>query len=145
MRLCLRGLPTRTWHHHVLLPLNRRLLDYEEPNHFAYLFGAYKYDLQTRTYKEQLWGERGRFFGGECSFVPRPGATAEDDGYLLTLVNDVRQQRTELRVYDAANFGNPGCEPLAKIVCPRRVIPLGTHGLWLTEDQVNSTINVLEK
>ena len=136
-----------------------QLLDYEEPNHAPYLFGAYKYDLRTDTFKDHVWGEeKGRYLGGEAFFVPRvppstdtgvPGRRgkeeaadeegAEDDGFLLVLVNDVRKKRTELRVYDARTFGDGAGNgpPVATVVCPRRIVPLGTHGVWLSQEEVN--------
>ena len=104
------------------------LLDYEEPNHAPILVGAYKFDLATRTCRKQLWGERFCFAGGEPLFVARPGAVREDDGYVLCLINDLQRRRTELRVYDATTFGEPGVpggdSPLATIVCPRGGIEL---------------------
>jgi carotenoid cleavage dioxygenase-like enzyme len=125
-----------------------QLLDYEEPHHYPYLHGCYKYDLQTRTYKDQSWGEKGYFFGGEVTFVPRHkgtstslGGDSEDDGFLVVLVNNVRARRTEFRVYDAKEFGNPGCAPVCTVICPRRAIPLGTHGIFLRADEVDSAIN----
>ncbi len=119
-----------------------QLLDYEEPNHAPFLFGCYKFDLARReTVAELRWGAGCR--GGEAVFVPRRrhggggggrggGAAAaageEDDGYLLVLVHNGPLRRCELRVYDARTF-DP--RPVATIVCPRRVVPLGTHGLWV--------------
>ena len=119
------------------------LLDYEEPNHAPYLYGAYKFDLATGACREQVWGAKGRFQGGEPLFAPRPGSTREDDGWVLCLVNDKVLRRTELRVYDAADFGAPGggAAPVATVVCPRRLVPLGTHGLWLGKDEVDSVVN----
>lgn len=73
-------------------------------------------------------------FGGEGVFVPKPGAKAEDDGWLLTFVYDGPTQRSELAVIDARDFT---AEPLARVQIPARV-PHGFHGLWLTEDQLAS-------
>ena len=136
-------------------------MDYQEPNHAPFLFGCYKFDLAKGTFRTQLWGaEKGRYCAGEPFFVPRrrPGSSgspvdqdeeaqlAEDDGYLVVLVNDVRRQRTELRVYDAGpEFGVEGegsgagatiPAPVATIVCPRRIVPLGTHGIFLAADEI---------
>jgi carotenoid cleavage dioxygenase-like enzyme len=138
------------------------LLGYQEPNHAPYLYGCYKFDLARGTFRTQLWGaEKGRYCAGEPFFVPRQqqavasvsGATgsehqqAEDDGYLVVLVNDMAKQRTELRIYDAgSDFGVDGegsgdtnsiPAPLATVICPRRVVPLGTHGVFLTNEIVS--------
>lgn len=114
------------------------LLDYEEPNHAPQLFGAYKYDLLTHECKRELWG--GKCYGGEPLFAPRLNPCSEDDGYVLVLVNNAEKCRTELRILDAKNFGSESKSALlATIVCPRRVIPMGTHGLWLDETSVETS------
>jgi carotenoid cleavage dioxygenase len=124
--------------------LYAQLIAYEEPNHAPYLYGAYKYDLHTRTYQETHWeegkpGGRATCMGCEAFFVPKRPSNAEDDGYLLVIVNDIAAQRTELRVYDASSFGGAD-RPIAKIICPRRILPLGTHGLWLDEEDIRNSI-----
>lgn len=112
------------------------LLDYQEPNHAPFLYGCYKFDLVTGRFREQLWGKE--CLGGEALFVPRQNARSEDDGYLLVLVNNVPLRRTELRMYDALTLGeDPHCL-VATIACPRRIIPLGTHGLWLSKHEENN-------
>jgi len=49
------------------------------------LFGFIKYDLLTGGSQTHEFGS-GRY--GARSIVPRTGATAEDDGWLLTFVHD---------------------------------------------------------
>ena len=118
------------------------LLDYEEPNHAPQLYGAYKYDLVTRECRKELWGDN--CYGGEPFFAPRTNPRSEDDGYVLVLVNDAEKRRTELRILDALEFGSPnGSALLATIVCPRRVIPMGTHGLWLDKKSVDAAASEL--
>ena len=65
-------------------------------------------------------------FGSEPAFAPREGATAEDDGYVVTIVADAANGRSEALVIDARNFSAP---PLARIELPQRV-PAGFHGTW---------------
>ena len=62
---------------------------------------------------------------GEPIVVPRPGATAEDDAWLLYLRFDAPSQTTDLLVSDAASL-----ETVARLRLPHN-IPLGFHGLWL--------------
>ena len=45
--------------------------------------------------------------GGEPVFVPAAGATAEDDGYLLALVNDQTGAASALVVLDASRLDAP--------------------------------------
>jgi carotenoid cleavage dioxygenase len=65
--------------------------------------------------------------GGECVFVPRPGATSEDDGHLLAFVHDEPEGQSELLVIDARDLRGP---PLARVMLPQRV-PYGLHGAWI--------------
>ena len=85
----------------------------------------YKHDLQTGGREVHDFGE-GRV-AGEFVFVPRAGAGAEDDGWLMGFVIDRARDRTELAILDAARFT---AEPQARIVIPHRVPP-GFHGNWI--------------
>ena len=63
---------------------------------------------------------------GEPVFVPRKGGTAEDDGYLLTMVYDARVDQSHLAVLDARRAGAP---PLGRAWFDHP-IPPGFHGVW---------------
>ncbi len=67
---------------------------------------------------------------GEPYFVPRTGATAEDDGYLISFVYDENRNASELLVLDATDLH---AHPLARVMLPVRV-PYGFHGSWLPDD-----------
>ena len=60
-------------------------------------------------------------------FVPRTPDAAEDDGWYLALVNDQREDTSELVVLDASA---PTEDPVARVHIPAR-IPLGFHGNWI--------------
>ena len=66
---------------------------------------------------------------GECVVVPRAGASgvSDDDAWALMLVHRRDGASTELRVLDAARFGDP---PVARVRLRGRV-PFGLHGEWL--------------
>jgi len=106
-----------------------------QPTQFGYtgeaigeFFGGFrKYDLTTG--KSKAFGFGKDRFGGEGVFVPRPNATAEDDGYLLTLLHDAPSNRGELLIVDAKTFAP---EPLARVKLPVRV-PYGFHGTWIPD------------
>lgn len=57
--------------------------------------------------------------------VPRPGATAEDDAWLLYLRFHAPSETTDLIVADAADL-----QTVARLRLPHN-IPLGFHGLWM--------------
>ena len=65
-------------------------------------------------------------FPSEPVFVPRPGATAEDDGVVVTVVLDVNgaEPASYLVVLDAVSFTE-----IARARAPHR-IPFGLHGAF---------------
>lgn len=87
--------------------------------------GLLKFDLEHQLVQTHSFGA-GRY-GGEGVFVPRPGATSEDDGWLITFVHDEAEGGSEL-VIVAAQAVNE--EPIARILIPQRV-PYGFHGTWI--------------
>lgn len=89
--------------------------------------GLVKYDLRDGSAQVRVFGS-GQF-GGDAEFVPRPGATAEDDGWLILLVHDERQDRSELLVLAADDLT---AQPVARVLMPRRV-PYGVHSAWIPE------------
>lgn len=90
----------------------------------ALTHGYAKYDLETdRHLLLDLYPQ----LPGEPLFVPRPGATAEDDGWLLALTYDPDSTRTFFHIYDAATLTS-----VARLRLPHN-IPLGFHGCWTEE------------
>lgn len=87
--------------------------------------GLIKYDFEGGTSQVQSFG-RNRFVD-EAVFVPRPGGTREDDGWLVTFVHDLPENRSELVVLDARHLGD---EPVARVRLPQR-IPIGFHTTWV--------------
>ncbi|HEY9667994.1 MAG TPA: carotenoid oxygenase family protein, partial [Coleofasciculaceae cyanobacterium] len=100
------------------------------PNPMPLFDGLIKYDLSNGTSQTHEFGE-GRY-GGEAVFAPRPGATTEDDGWLMTFVHDEASGASELVVVDAQDVA---AEPVARVIMPRRV-PYGFHGAWVSEEQL---------
>jgi carotenoid cleavage dioxygenase len=72
---------------------------------------------------------------GEPVFVGREGATAEDDGWLLTFVHDQGAGTTDFVVLDAADLSRG---PVASVALPQRV-PFGFHGNWVSDRAVPPT------
>jgi carotenoid cleavage dioxygenase len=63
---------------------------------------------------------------GEPVFVAADGATAEDDGYLMTFVYDAAADASRFVVLDASTMD---AAPVASVDLPR--IPFGFHGSWV--------------
>ncbi|MBD2515636.1 carotenoid oxygenase family protein [Nostoc sp. FACHB-973] len=87
--------------------------------------GIIKYDFSNGKSQTHEFGE-GRY-GGEAVFAPRPGATVEDDGWLMTFVHDEGSDTSELVVVNAQDIT---AEPVARVIIPQRV-PYGFHGAWV--------------
>lgn len=94
-----------------------------EPGWFLFN-GLLKHDLVSGTHQQVRFGPG--VFGSEAPFVPRTGATAEDDGWVLTYVTDMNRAVSECWIYAAQNFS---AGPVAKVRLPLRV-PSGTHACW---------------
>lgn len=66
-------------------------------------------------------------------FVPAAGATREDDGYLLTVVSDLKQDASQLLVLDAS-----GLDRIATVHLPRRGTG-GIHGSWIPDTDLDTS------
>ena len=62
----------------------------------------------------------------ECVFVPRSAVAAEGDGYLIGVVNNYGDRKTDLVVVDASALEKGA---IATVKLPFRLRP-GTHGVW---------------
>ncbi|MFJ7158867.1 carotenoid oxygenase family protein [Streptomyces sp. NPDC101118] len=91
----------------------------------AGLSGYHTVKLDSRTGGQTLLAHGEGRMPGEAVFVPAEGGSAEDDGYLLTIVSDVRADASELLVLDAGDLST-----VAAVELPRRV-PAGIHGDWI--------------
>ncbi len=85
----------------------------------------YKYDFQSGGRATQDLGEG--WFGGEPCFAPRAADSAEDDGWVVSIVYDGNENESYLVIVNARDFE---AAPVAKVRLPRRV-PFGAHGSWL--------------
>jgi carotenoid cleavage dioxygenase len=65
-------------------------------------------------------------FVSEAQLAPRAGATAEDDGYLVTVTTDVADDRSECLVFAATDLA---AGPVARVRLPERICS-GTHSCW---------------
>eukprot|EP00850_Spirogloea_muscicola_P008324 SM000044S15971 [mRNA] locus=s44:376218:379494:+ [translate_table: standard] len=68
----------------------------------------------------------------EAVFVPAEGATAEDDGWLVTYVFDKELGESEVVIVDAQNMGGA---PAARLRLPQRV-PFGFHANFIPAGSV---------
>lgn len=88
---------------------------------------TFKYDFDNGSSEEFDHGT-GRS-AGEPVFVSRSGATSEDDGWIMTVVHDAAEDRSDMVILDAQDFSRP---EVARIQLPARV-PNGFHGNWVRD------------
>lgn len=93
--------------------------------------GLKRYDMQTGKSLRYEYGE-GRY-GSEPQVARRIGAKAEDDGYVVTMIADMNENRSEIMVLDAANIDRG---PIARIILPERMC-IGTHACWVEGDRIH--------
>lgn len=86
-----------------------------------------KHDLSNSTSEVHEHGP-GRS-AAEPVFVAREHSLGEDDGWIMTLVYDKVTNRSDLVIFEAANFTDP---EVARIELPER-IPHGFHGNWVPD------------
>lgn len=103
-------------------------------NQFGYAVASFgeenslvKYDLATGESAAHDFGRSQ--IPGEASFVPRQGATSEDDGWLMSYVYDKPTDSSAFVVLDANDMS---AEPVASVQLPQRV-PFGFHGSWIAD------------
>ena len=82
--------------------------------------------LDVTTGKEQLWSAAPQGFISEPIFIPRPNASQEDDGWVLTLVYNAGYHRSDVVILDGRDL-NQG--PVARLHLKHHV-PYGLHGSW---------------
>ena len=70
-------------------------------------------------------------FTMETVFVPRTATSAEDDGWLMSMVHNATDLTTDLVLLDASE---PSSSPVATVHIPARV-PYGFHGNWIPSGQ----------
>ena len=87
----------------------------------------FKHDVVEGTTQVRDFGEHRH--PGEFVFVPQSEDSGEDEGYLIGLVIDMKNETTELQILKADDFLG---EPQAVIHVPHR-IPPGFHGNWVPE------------
>jgi carotenoid cleavage dioxygenase-like enzyme len=91
---------------------------------------AVKHDYLTGVTQQQLGSKEGGFNVGEPLFVPRAGATAEDDGYVLAMFRHGATRTSQLLILDAQNFDG---EPIARVKI-NTWLPTSVHGNWLPDE-----------
>ncbi|MCX4632036.1 carotenoid oxygenase family protein [Streptomyces sp. NBC_01443] len=94
-------------------------------------YGVVKYDRTTGARRIHQVGDAR--MPSEAVFVPAARATCEDDGYLLTVVSDLKQDASQLLVLDAS-----GLDRVATVHLPHRVTA-GIHGSWVPDADLNDT------
>ncbi len=98
-----------------------------EGGHTLRFTGLVKYNNDTGQHTQWEYGPG--VFGSEAVFAPKPGASrssAEDDGYVITLVTDSNTWRSECLVFAATDITTG---PVARVQMPHRV-PYGFHATW---------------
>ena len=91
--------------------------------------GLVKYDLATGGYIAYSAGPA--YFYNESGFAPRDDSTGEDDGYLVTLVWNPVDLRSEIQVFDCKG-ARLAEGPIARVLLPRRV-PNGFHATFVSQ------------
>ena len=99
----------------------------------SFLFdGILRFDHVSRESQSYYFGD-GRF-GSESPMAPCHDSQAEDDGYVMSFVTDMKADRSECVVLDAHDLA---AGPVARIILPHR-ISSGTHSCWADAREIES-------
>ncbi|MGQ4645820.1 carotenoid oxygenase family protein [Lyngbya aestuarii] len=82
--------------------------------------------LDVTTGEQQLWSAAPWGYVSEPVLIPRPDATQENDGWVLTLVYDAHHHRSDIVILDGRDLNR---EPIARLHLKHH-IPYGLHGSW---------------
>ena len=93
--------------------------------------GVKRYDWLSGTTDRYEYGE-GRY-GSEVVVCRRVGATAEDDGYVVTFITDMVKDRSEALILRADDIA---AGPVAQVILPER-ISTGSHACWVEGDRID--------
>lgn len=106
------------------------------PYRYAYMGAAQACDgnaplqsilkLDRETGERQLWTAAPTGYVNEPVFVPRPGGTQEDDGWLIAMIYDGARDRSAVVVLDAADLTKGAVATLHLT----HHVPYGLHGSW---------------
>ena len=80
--------------------------------------------LDLHSGERRVWSAAPHGFVSEPLMVPRPGASAEDDGWLLAVVWNGERSGSDLVILDAASMAE-----VAMVELPL-AMPYGLHGSW---------------
>mmetsp|Transcript_137637 Transcript_137637/g.427577 ORF Transcript_137637/g.427577 Transcript_137637/m.427577 type:complete len:141 (-) Transcript_137637:58-480(-) len=82
--------------------------------------------IDTDSGAVDAWAPGATEFGAQPVFVPRDGAAAEDDGYLLGVIFDGAAQRSDFVVLDARNVAQG---PVCRFAL-EKPLPHGLRACW---------------
>jgi carotenoid cleavage dioxygenase-like enzyme len=94
----------------------------------SFFYGpAYKHDVRNGRTEVHDFGPGNASM--EPVFVPRSGATDEDDGYVMCFIFNGQRNSSDVVILSAQDFAG---QPLAVVELPIRV-PFGFHGGWFPD------------
>jgi len=97
--------------------------------------GIVKHDFETgESWSLEFGDER---YGSEAPFAPRVDSQDEDDGYLVSFITDMKENRSECVLIDAKDIE---AGPVCRIILPHR-ISSGTHACWGNGDEIRAAQN----
>lgn len=87
--------------------------DEEDPDGYLFFHALARHDFDTR--QVTTWDAGPHAFVSPAAFVARPQGDVEDDGWVLAVVQDARERRSTLAVFDARHVARG---PLARLHAP---------------------------
>ncbi len=95
------------------------------PEYPVHPYGIAAIDRQTGRVDQ--WEQGHAVQPDEALFIPASPDSAEGEGYLMSVIYDRREDRSEVAILNAQDVSKG---PIARVKLPRRV-PFGFHGTWI--------------
>ena len=101
--------------------------------------GITKYDLESNT--QESWFPESYEFCGEPMYASREGETSEDGGYIVSVLFNGKEEKSEIIVLRADSISQG---PIARV--PLGIaVPHGNHGCFASGDETNWTYEEIER
>ena len=97
--------------------------------------------FDTETSKMDSWMPKPHEFCGEPMFAPKKGATSEDDGYVLSVLFNGKEEQSELLIFSSTDIS---AGPITRIPLGLG-IPHALHGCFTNDEEATWTPEEVER
>ena len=83
--------------------------------------------IDTEALTDSKWLGEPHEYLGECIFVAKENGKDEDDGYVLSILTNGKENTSQFVIFDAKDISKG---PISRLDIKGTNIPFGLHGSW---------------